>query len=224
MKKIAVVCPTRNRPQNAERCFSFFKKNSGEMSNFYLIIRKEEEKIYQNVNSQKIFVSNSPRFGMCDPLNEGVDFILSKNSYDHIFFLGDDHIIKTEKWDEKFLNFLNDKIGILYGNDLLRGEKLPTACLISTKIIKTLGYMAYPKLCHLYIDNYWKELGIDCNILKYFDDVVIEHLHYKNKKSQIDKNYEIVNSKKMFYDDYLIFEEWKKNNKFKEVKKIKELL
>lgn len=226
MNKIAVVCTSRNRVSNATRCYENFLKNSNQ-SDFFLIIRKDQEQLYQSLTCNKIIVSNSPRFGMSDPLNEGVNQLLSKQWYDHVYFLGDDHVIQTPQWDTTFLNYLStvkNNIGIVYGNDLLRKDQLPTACLVSSKIIKELGYMCYPKLCHLYIDNYWKDLGSGCGILKYFDDVIIEHFHYANKKSIKDENYQIVNAKSMYATDSKIYKEWHAKERLQEIAKIKGLL
>jgi hypothetical protein len=84
--------------------------------------------------------------------------------------------------------------------------------------------MCYPKLCHLYIDNYWKDLGSGCDILKYFDDVIIEHFHYANKKSVKDENYQIVNAKNMYATDGKIYKEWHARERLHEIAKIKGLL
>jgi hypothetical protein len=60
---------------------------------------------------------------------------------------------------------------------------------MSTNIIKSFGFMAPPKLVHLFMDNFWMLLGLDLNAIWYFDDVIIEHLHFLAGKSQIDDGY-----------------------------------
>lgn len=227
MKKLAVLCTSRNRLKNATRCYEYFLKNSSDQSDFYLIIRQDEQELYRPLDCKKIVVSDSPRYGMSDPLNEGVRQLLDKHWYDYVYFLGDDHVIQTKNWDEIFINYLStvkNNIGIVYGNDLLRKEQLPTACLVSSKIIKELGHMCYPKLCHLYIDNYWKDLGLGCGILKYFDDVVIEHFHFANKKSEMDENYQKVNARSLYASDGRIYKEWYASDRLKEINKIRGLL
>ncbi|NCV65265.1 MAG: hypothetical protein EBW16_03430 [Burkholderiaceae bacterium] len=48
--------------------------------------------------------------------------------------------------------------------DLFQGQNLATAVMMSTNIIKALGFMAPPKLIHLYMDNFWMAIGniLDC--------------------------------------------------------------
>lgn len=49
--------------------------------------------------------------------------------------------------------------------------------------------MAPPKLVHLFMDNFWMLLGMDLDAIWYFDDVIIEHLHFLAGKSQVDAGY-----------------------------------
>jgi hypothetical protein len=60
---------------------------------------------------------------------------------------------------------------------------------MSTNIIKSFGFMAPPKLVHLFMDNFWMLIGMDLNAIWYFDDVIIEHLHFLAGKSQADAGY-----------------------------------
>ena len=130
-------------------------------------------------------------------MNGTLNLVANKyaDKYETIYFLGDDHLVHTPKWDE----YLSDAIakkgyGLAYGNDLLQGVKLATAVMMSTNIIKTVGFMAPPKLIHLYMDNYWMILGHELNSLWYFDQVIIEHLHPVAHKVGWDDQYREVNS------------------------------
>jgi hypothetical protein len=65
---------------------------------------------------------------------------------------------------------------------------------MSTNIIRAVGYMAPPKLVHLYMDNYWMILGSRLGSLWYFDKVIVEHLHPVAGKVAWDEQYREVNS------------------------------
>jgi hypothetical protein len=124
---------------------------------------------------------------------------------DIIGFMGDDHRPRTLYWDEKIAAALSDRPGVAYGNDLLQGENLPTAWFMSTVLIDALGYMVPPGLIHLYMDNFVKELGTNLDALTYFNDVVIEHMHYLNGKAELDEGYARVNAPEMYAHDQRVF-------------------
>jgi hypothetical protein len=97
-------------------------------------------------------------------------------SYGALASFGDDHMPRTPGWDVRLLNALSGT-GIGYGNDLLQGENLPTAPVISSNIVRALGWMCEPSLRHYYVDDVWKTLGVGAGCLVYLPDVVIEHCH-----------------------------------------------
>src|SRR6266436_8317278 len=46
---------------------------------------------------------------------------------DYLGFMGDDHRPQTQDWDVKLVAALDGRPGVAYGDDLIQGEKLPTA-------------------------------------------------------------------------------------------------
>jgi hypothetical protein len=101
--------------------------------------------------------------------------------------------------------------GIAYGNDLLQGERLPTAAFMTSDIIRTLGWMCPPTLEHLYIDNAWLELGRAMGRLRYLPDVVLEHLHPDAGKAQQDQTYAEANHPDRDRRDKAAFEAWRRD-------------
>lgn len=107
----------------------------------------------------------------------------------YVGFMGDDHRPRTKGWDAQLIQAL-DKPGVAYGNDLLQGPNLPTACVVSSELILALGYMS-PEPCeHLFLDNFWKQLGMTAGNLVYLKDVVVEHVHPAAGKTGWDEGYQ----------------------------------
>jgi hypothetical protein len=105
--------------------------------------------------------------------------------------MDDDHWPVTPAWDRDYLAAL-DRLGgtgVVYGNDLHQGEKLPTVPGISTDMVRELGWYAPPQLGHLYCDNFWLELGKRSGKLAYMPDVIIEHRHPQAGKAERDRTY-----------------------------------
>jgi hypothetical protein len=177
---------------------------------------------------------NYPRLpGVIYEINKrmGVNGTLNKISrkyqkkYETISFIGDDNLVRTKNWDA-LLNEPIDKkgYGLSYGNDLLRVDRLPTTIMISSNLIKILGYMAPPKIIHMYIDNFWMELGENLNALFYFEEVIVEHLHFSNGKSKFDSLYQVTNSPERFEKDISQFNLYKEKRFAKDLKKIRKRL
>jgi hypothetical protein len=135
--------------------------------------------------------------------------------------MGDDHRIRTKNWDSIIYEQIkNINFSIAYGNDLIQMERLPTAVIMDSKIIQRLTYMSPPSLTHLFLDNFWKDLGDRLQTLRYFPEVIIEHMHYSTGKSDKDLMYEEVNSKEMTKKDRSAYKIYLENNFENDVRKI----
>ena len=185
-----VILPTRSRPENAERCINALKEHSV-MSDFCIAIDDDQADLYPRLDG--VIYEVNPRLRMNGTLNLVANKYVDK--YKTIYFLGDDHLVRTPNWDEYLAGAIATKgYGLAYGNDLLQGISLATAVMMSTNIIKAVGYMAPPKLVHLFMDNYWMSLGRKLGTLWYFDKVIIEHLHPVAGKVEWDEQYMEANS------------------------------
>ena len=141
----------------------------------------------------------NPRLRMGGTLN--LLAVKYADQYDYLSFMGDDHRPRTASWDLRLANMIDQGPGLAYGNDLLQGENLPTAVMMSAEIVEAIGYMVPPVLVHMYMDNFWKDLGSALGALSYRHDVVIEHMHYLAGKSQIDEGYKEVNHVSVYQKD-----------------------
>jgi hypothetical protein len=192
-----VIIPTRSRPANAERAVRSIQKHS-RISDIVLGLDTDDEHNYPRLDGVMYEVGD--RSMMIGTLNK----IANKyaGDYDFITFLGDDNIINTDKWDVILSNTLRIVGGgLTYGDDLLQGKKLPTSVMMSSEIIRCLGYMVPPTFTHLWADNFWRKLGDRLNRLYYNPKVNWEHLHYVNKKAEKDELYAEVNSDEMYKKD-----------------------
>jgi hypothetical protein len=174
------------------------------ISDLMFAIDEDDADSYPRIDG--VLYEVNPRMGMNGTLN----YVATKyaDKYKYIAFMGDDHRIRTFGWDIVMTEKIGS-LGVAYGNDLIQGQALPTAVLMSSKIIKAIGYMAPPKQKHMYLDNFWLDLGTRLNAIHYLEDVIIEHLHFSVGKSDMDSSYQetndsaIYNADKVAYDEYL---------------------
>ena len=220
MKDILVILPSRGRPEKAKEAIDSWQKTETGYSQL-LVCTDHDDPLaknypqYYNVNYRQ---ANRSYIG--DIINQ-----VSKDEiYDYYAFIGDDHRFRTKGWDQLAIETIEKKgngWGIVYGNDLLQGEKLATAAIVSGNIVRALGYMSLPGLHHLYIDNFWMEIGRGIDRLFYVPEIVIEHMHFSVGKSEKDDLYAQVNSPEMYSHDSQIFSEWARNYKQEDIERIK---
>jgi hypothetical protein len=105
--------------------------------------------------------------------------------------MDDDHWPVTSGWDVQYLNALDalGGTGVVYGNDLFQGERLPTVPGISTNIVRDLGWYAPPQLQHWHCDDFWLQLGKRSGRLRYLPETIIEHRHPQAGKARRDAVY-----------------------------------
>lgn len=219
MAELLVIVPSRGRPENVARLMEAWKATvSGDTKLF--VVTDPDDPRADGYDELQIGASDD-RFGriILDPGGERLRLggILNYIGYAYahetdvpmLGFCGDDHLPRTEGWDTAVLAALHDLgSGIVYGNDLLQGERLPTAAFMTSDIIRTLGWMVPPGLIHLYIDDAWRELGNAMGRLKYLPDVVIEHMHPAAQKASWDHRYAEVNAPEVAAADKATFDAW----------------
>jgi hypothetical protein len=230
MDLIHVLVPTRGRPEAMTELSAAFKETCEEHTHLHWIIDQDDP---EADNYREAFKSSLHLYrslwvvppgppGIVHPLNYVVSRFLDPSELfggvtPGVFgFMGDDHRPRTKGWDAKIWWAMNtaDPVshvepGIVYGDDLLQGENLPTAAFLSYRIVAKLGFMAPPVLRHLYVDDFWRDLGKASGRLKYLPDVIIEHMHYTIGKSAQDDTYDRNNNAKSASQDRMAYQVYK---------------
>ena len=208
--RMLTIIPTRGRNDNAIRLFEAINATA-DFTEVVFAIDADDVQTYQGLMHETAGLDNvkvciAERMGMNGTLNHWALWFAP--DYDFICFMGDDHLPRTGGWDTKLAEAIGDKAGIAYGNDLLQGENLPTAVVMSSKIIRATGFMSPPNLKHLFLDNYWLAMGQALENANYLPDVILEHMHYTNGKADHDERYAAVNNSEMHNGDQAIFAEY----------------
>jgi hypothetical protein len=211
VSSILVIVPSRSRPANIVRFVSAFAVTRTSGADLLVVVDDDDPCLldYQAIaltpGRSWFRLEAQPPRRLGPTLNY---WSAGQPNYDIIGFAGDDHIMRTKHWDLCVAQALRTRPGVAYGNDLLQGPNLPTAAFISTVLIDALGYMVPRGLIHMYLDNFWKELGMNLDALTYFNDVVIEHMHFLNGKAELDEGYKRVNAREMYAHDKRVFENY----------------
>lgn len=213
MDRMAVFVPSRGRPHNIAQLVEEWERTFSWYAELFVALDEDDPAlpeylaldVWHNAWAGNVV---GPRRRLGPTLNW-----LAENypAYDAVGFMGDDHRPRTPHWDETIVSVLNQMgTGIVYGDDLLQHERLPTAAFMTADIVRALGWMVPPKLVHLFIDDAWKALGEGMGHLHYLPGVVIEHVHPTAGKAPMDAGYAEVNSGEQYAADGAAFEEFKR--------------
>jgi len=198
-----MIVPSRGRPHAVAELWEAWRETTLGETDLLVAIDDDDPALpeYRElVQREHIPTLVGPRRRLGPTLNH-VAAMLAVQPYSTLGFMGDDHRPRTIGWDKRFAECLSGGTGICYGNDLLQGERMPTAVAMTADIVRQLGYMCPPSLTHLCLDVCWLEWGRGLGRLTYLGDVVLEHMHPAAGKAPLDEGYVEVNSQAMIARD-----------------------
>lgn len=210
-----IIVPTRGRPANAQRLIHEIGRTSVLRPEVHFAVDDDDDSLYeykQLFTEAKDFISPvvtysvGPRVFVGPTLNRVV--ANAERRFRWFAFMGDDHVPETPGWDMHLIEPLG-KVGISYGNDLFQGANLPTQVVMTANLVRWMGYMVPPTLKHLYLDNFWKELGQQLGVLHYVSDVIIRHYHYQAGLAEHDQTYAEANSGERWSEDTAAWEAYR---------------
>lgn len=227
MPELLILCPTRGRPEAAREAYQSFRDTSQLDGSEILFVVDDDDPKRREYETQPFLHLTQPSPGnMVKALNDGAAWAIQNLNPRFIGFIGDDHRFRTPGWDVDFAGLLIERGGgMVYGNDLARTDgDIPTQIVMSTAIVKALGWMGLPTCTHLYIDNAWRVIGDELKMLFYMPDVIIEHLHPAFGKAEWDEGHKRVNTSAMYNHDAEAFSEWIRTTAPDDVLRVKEAM
>jgi hypothetical protein len=215
---LLVIIPTRGRPQAIPEIMAAWDE-TGATADVLFAVDKDDPELAGYKRQAKTYADDGrvrfvfwARKRLCGTLNQAA--VKNAGDYRFLAFMGDDHRPRPadRPWDERFRECLSGGgPGLVYGNDLLQGENMPTAVAMTSDIVQTLGYFAPPQLVHLCLDLAWLEWGRRLGRITYLPDVVIEHMHPANGKAALDQGYEEANSAEQVSSDSAAYYDYRDN-------------
>jgi hypothetical protein len=205
MPDLVVVVPSRGRPEAVAELAEVFQRTCTADTVLLVAVDTDDETLprYQAPTGMTVFFTWSPAgSGHVGAINWAAARALADFQPFAVAKLDDDHRPRTRGWDSTMLTALREMgTGIVYGNDLLQGGNLPTAPAMTADIVQALGYMGPPILTHLFVDNFWLDLGQRAGCLRYLPNIVIEHMHPLAGKSEWTEGHLRVNQPEAYAAD-----------------------
>jgi hypothetical protein len=198
-ERVLVITPSRGRPERLEYMLGETLRLSGPGTHVAVCYDEDDpeagryealgEKIRQ-AHPGRTFWHRGRRRTMGDWTNY-VAMWPRAARYPYLASLGDDHIPRTQGWDAALTAAIEARggTGIGYGDDRHQHENLPTAPVISSDIIRVLGWVILPGIRGKFCDNAWRDLADLAGVRVYVPEVVIEHVHPDAGKAAWDGTY-----------------------------------
>lgn len=214
--------PSRGRPESVPRMVeAWLGTDAYRVASLVYVIDQDDPR-YAEYQAQRLdfprdigthpwvqFVAFPHWEPMVPKLNRAAKATVEHGAWFALGFMGDDHVPRTVGWAQRYVDELeNMGSGIVYGDDLFQGAKLPTQWAMTTDIVAALGRMVPAPVEHLYCDNAIAALGLELNRLQFMPDVVIEHMHPLAGKAETDDGYRWANSAMQYRRDEAAYKQW----------------
>lgn len=226
MNDLVVIVPSRGRPEAAVQLAATFTA-TGATCRLVFAVDEDDPTRHAYAAALEAYPATTVHHAptpstMVKTLNVTAE-LYAGEAY-AIGFLGDDHRPRTHAWDRLYLEALERLgTGLVYGDDLLQGARIPTQIAMTSDIVRALGFMAPPALIHLYVDNFWKDLGEGAACIRYLPDVVVEHMHPIAGKADWDEGHVRVNQRSMYERDETAYRDYALEHLATDVAKIRAL-
>lgn len=171
MNDILLVVPSRGRPHNAERLRRAWEATTEGCSELRFLVDLDDPTRHDYpedltdigipgrlvVLTNRCAIANLDRFRVFGSI-------------------GDDHLPQT-RWEGPVLDAFDEGAHVVYGDDGVHGERIPTAFFMSSAAVRARGHMIPPTFEHLFADNQALDLGRAADCVRYLPEVKITHLH-----------------------------------------------
>lgn len=228
MPELAVIVPTRGRPENIRKVISAWDfTNTWDSADLVLVADSDDPEIqgYRDV----VELTRHPDTEEClvrliemaawMPMVHKLNMVAkdlaegwgTEEPYWALAFAGDDHLPQTIGWAARYLTVLHELgSGMVYGDDGYQGRKLSTEWAVTADVVRALGRMVPAPVEHMYCDNSMMDLFNGAGALRHLPEVRVEHMHPYAGKAQTDAQYQRVNHRDQFRTDRLAYEAWKR--------------
>jgi hypothetical protein len=204
---ISLLLPTRGRPILVNRLFSSIAVTTSHLDQVEVVLYVDEDDTgSRDLDSTDFRVTRI--VGPALTMGGYNSACFKKARGDVLILANDDMVIRTLGWDDRIRAMnaeFEDQIYLGYANDLFKKSRFCTFPIMSRRTCELLADPYPAAYRRAFIDvhlfDIFKRLqhaGFDR--IRYYDDLVFEHLHYRTGKAPYDETYGYARSGR-FADD-----------------------
>ncbi|AON52603.1 glycosyltransferase family 2 protein [Herbaspirillum seropedicae] len=193
---ISLILPTRGRPALVERFFASLRATTACLDQLEVILYVDEDDIgSHHLGSLDFHVTRI--IGPAISMGGYNSACLERARGEILILVNDDIVVRSQGWDLRVRGMhaeFDDQIYLGYANDLFKKSKFCTFPILSRRTCELLIDPYPPVYQRFFLDvhlfDIFKRLqhaGVDR--VRYDEDLVFEHLHYRTGKAPFDKTY-----------------------------------
>lgn len=229
MPDLAIIVPTRGRPENIQKVIAAWDfTNAWDHADLILAVDADDPEIggYLKLVTAIDLGVKTLSVPTWIPMVHKLDAAARDAAPDYfaIGFAGDDHLPQTIGWAERYLTVLRELgTGMVYGDDGYQGAKLSTEWAVTADAVRALGRMVPAPVEHMYCDNSMMDLYGGAGALRHLPEVRIEHMHPIAGKAESDDQYKRVNHRDQFSRDRQAYQRWERTERDSQIEIIRSL-
>lgn len=195
MSKIALLLPTRKRPQNLVRLLESVASTADNPENIIVSVYiDDDDTSYDHLIFEgpvRVVITRGPRIILSQMWNKAYEAV--KDEAEYFWHGGDDIIFRSNGWDTLVKDAIDShrkKIAFVWGNDHSPESErnvFGTHGFVHKNWTDTLGRFVPPYYSSDYNDTHFNDLANALNVAHYLHDVHTEHMHYSLGKAEIDE-------------------------------------
>ena len=223
MARLMIMTPVRGRKANLERLLRSYE-DTCDFADMVVIMDPDDLDTYSGVEWGKVQTMILDPRGMIGPKRNAAAARYA-GEYDALMCAEDDIVYATPHWDTILMDALAKAggTGAVYPNDTRRID-IPENVLISSDIVKALGWFCEPSMEHYYIDNAWSDIFRAAGCLTFVPEATFENFHYSmGNGTQHDATYAQAENT-LGARDRQAYEAWRREKMAADVATVKKVL
>ena len=209
--KLGLFCPTRKRVKMLTRLMesAFNLADKPDRIKFRLYVDSDDYETMDHLTkiNQDQFTAVIDKHGVRH-LSDTYNVLFHYSDDDVMVQLGDDTVMRTKGWDtlieNAFLEY-DDRLVLIYGRDEIHNEKFAAHYSLHRNWIETVGYASPPYFSADWSDTWTFEIAKKLGRTKFINDLIIEHLHWTQGKSEIDETTFLSESRRKNHNNESIY-------------------
>lgn len=174
---LLTIIPTRGRPEQCAQLIESFEKTTDDADLLFVIDSDDDSYEGFDWRGHACVVT-----GVWPSMVEKLNLVAAAfvNDYDRMVWYADDNEFVTPHWDTLMQKTLDDMggSGWVYSWDHRRTD-IPETWMVSTDIVRELGWFANPAMHMYFVADSISLLGKRTSLLRFCKEVEIPHHHYE---------------------------------------------
>lgn len=183
---LLIKFPTRGRPEKFFKTLDIYYNLLSRKNNVKFLVTCDNDDTTMNTpdvkKKLKQYNNLDVKYGNSKTKIEAINADIHDEKFDILLLASDDMIPVVQNYDNiivtEMCNNFPDFDGVLWFNDGVQGNRLNTLCILGRAYYNRFNYIYNPEYKSLWCDTEFTQVGAILGKQKYFNNIIIQHVHY----------------------------------------------